>query len=1181
MRKSLLLSMLITMMACFGVQAQSWQYELKLTSTDASARKVMGMYNQVTTPVYTLDEATSTIRLTVFSTENVDKNFPSGFSNNSSAFPTFAIGELRLFDGEGKQVELTADMITTNALSLNEGSIDALVDNDPNTHFHSTYSKGEVPQAYHYIEIALTDAMSKFQLQYDTRYYYFFTDPTHIGITGGTEALPWKDEEFVIGEQVTSVDALQPNKLYVIRGNYFEFTRTDDERTLPSYGEAYYHSPIGAALTPSSASLMWLEDAGEGKYFMHWLKYNRYIKKSGEIEAGAYVEATTNPLEAAALEFAECDTTDGAFIITSENNYLGQRRFVKMSWVNKDNMAGETSTYHYAWNIYEASTNMSSIQPMLEATIAKGENFMAIQGVASEDDGEYEALSSAIAEAKAAIAGGEATADELLAMDATLNEFINAYRITYIYVLSDSIDAIVSNDELFCGSEGWVNGCYPEGWIETLTDAMDKGGMVADNPVNSANVEATIDMMCNTLDLFYAAEVKNVAQFPIHIEDEADGLTASAQVNNSWVWTSPVYYLAEETDILRMTVFKNSSGETESGTPFFCLGELYLFTAEGDTIELREDMLTTNSIQDGDGGGLAAIVDKDHGSYYHGCYNPNETSFAPEQGVYAYIEIALDEPVNAFFFKTISRSNTSDYYKHTPLDYALTAGTTIAYNDLFPDLYPVTQGEQITDASQVQAGELYLLYGNLEVVTNGSEGSGYYNGAWQNVGTANPGSASIVTFEDAGDGKLYMRNISNNAYLKTPAGWEGASVTHITAEAAPLSIMNSTNLEKSFKIYYEGVITDPSETAAGGYGSEAIFVMQAWAGNIGMFTITDWDSDDKDGESDWYIYKASVENYDKLNLEGAIASIESYGIEYENAGEAVGMLKAAAIEPIAKAYAKAVAVLESGDAAAMQSATTELQAVIQTVPSVETVELISGNDYIIRSSNKEFKQFHGEDCKLSMFVGPADGSGADASAANMVYFNYEYSINGMDSSIFHWTFTQDTIVNEGEEAWAKYTIKNVYYNEYIVPAFPNGKNITTSPFSSNDAAPLIYMRPGSQKIGDWTLVGVDAWHQPSSPSYCYFETRTGGGPYTTSGAAHYGRVATWSYSANTTQWQIVPVAVATSINDIVVDEPAGEVISTSYITPDGVTSNVPVKGVCIIRRVYANGVITTEKEFIK
>ncbi len=1175
MRKTLLLSML-TMMAFFGVQAQSWQYELKLTSTDASARKVMGMYNQVTTPVYTLDEATSTIRLTVFSTENVDRNFPSGFSNNSSAFPTFALGELRLFDGEGNKVEITADMITTNALALNEGSIDALVDNDQTTHFHSTYSKGEVPQAYHYLEIALTEPMSKFQLQYDTRYYYFYTDPTHIGITAGTEALPWKDEEFVLGEQVTSVEALQPNKLYVIRGNYFEFTRTDDERTLPSYGEAFYHSPIGAALTPSSASLMWLEDAGEGKYFMHWLKYDRYIKSIGEVEAGAYVEATANPLEAASLEFAKCDSTEGAFIITSGNNYLGQRRFVKMSWVNKDNMAGETSTYHYAWNIYEASTNTTSIQPMLEATIARGEEFMAIQGVASEDDGEYDALSSAIAEAKAAIAAGEASADELLAMDAALNEYINAYRITYIYVLSDSIEAIINNEDLFCGSEGWVKGCYPEGWIETLTNTMDEGGMVADNPVNSATVEAAISMMCNTLDLFYKAEVKNVDTFPIHIEDKKDGLTANDQVNNSWVWTSPVFYLSESTDVLRMTVFANSSGETESGTPFFCLGEMYLFTASGDTIELREDMITTNSLQVNDGGGIAAICDGDPATYYHGCYDPVDPSFAPEEGVYAYIEFALDEPVNAFYYKTVSRNNTSDYYKHTAMDYALTAGTTITPADITPDIYTVTRGEQLTDASQVKAGELYVLYGNLEVVNNGSEGSGYYNGAWQNVGRENLGSASIVTFEDAGDGKLRMRNISSNAYLKTPAGWEGASVTYLTDEAAPLSIMNSSNLENSFKIYYEGINTDPTED---GYGQEFIFVMQAWASNIGMFTIADWESDDTDGESDWYIYKASVEKYEELNLKGVIAAVESFGINYENVGDAVGMLKASAVEPIANAHAKAVAVLESEDAAAMASAASELQAVIQTIPSVETIELISGEDYVIRSANKEFKQFHGADCKLSMFVGPANGSGFDANAANMVYFNYEYSIDGMDSTVFHWTFTHDTIVNEGEETWAKYTIKNVLYDEYIVPAFPNGKNLTTSPFSSNDAAPLIYLRP--RAIGQFALVGVDAWAQPSYPSYCYFETRTGGGPYGTSGAAHYGRVATWSYSANTAQWQIIPVANTTSISDIVVDEPAGEVISTTYITPDGVTSNVPVKGVCIIRRVYANGVIKTEKSFIK
>ena len=148
-----------------------------------------------------------------------------------------------------------------------------------------------------------------------------------------------------------------------------------------------------------------------------------------------------------------------------------------------------------------------------------------------------------------------------------------------------------------------------------------------------------------------------------------------------------------------------------------------------------------------------------------------------------------------------------------------------------------------------------------------------------------------------------------------------------------------------------------------------------------------------------------------------------------------------------------------------------------------------------------------------------------------------------------------------------------------MPEGTNGKNLTTAKFSSSDAAPLIYLRP--RATGQFALVGVDSWHGGAKPNQAYFETRTGGGPYGTSGKAHYGRVATWSYSANTAQWQIIPVAKETSIGNLVVEEPAGEVVSTTYFTPDGVASNVPVKGVCVVRRVYANGVIKTEKMFVK
>ena len=386
--------------------------------------------------------------------------------------------------------------------------------------------------------------------------------------------------------------------------------------------------------------------------------------------------------------------------------------------------------------------------------------------------------------------------------------------------------------------------------------------------------------------------------------------------------------------------------------------------------------------------------------------------------------------------------------------------------------------------------------------------------------------------------------------------------------------MNSTNLANSFKVFYEGTVTDPEEET---YGQEQIFVMQGWGSKIGMYTISSWENDDKDGESDWYIYKATVENLEKLNLSGAISTFSAFGIDYSMVGDAVGMLKVADVAPIADAVAKAEAALNSGDEAACKTAADGLRALISTVPNIKTNELISGNDYVIRSANKEFIPYHG-DKKMAIFVNPANGSGAQPDA-NMLYFNYEYTLDGQDSTIFHFTFVQDTIYNEGEETWAKYTIKNVLYDEYIMPEGTNGKNLTTAKFSSSDAAPLIYLRP--RAAGQFALVGVDAWHGGAKPNYAYFETRTGGGPYGTSGEAHYGRVATWSYSANTAQWQIIPVATETSIGNLVIDEPAGEVVSETYYTADGVATNGPVKGVCIRKRIYANGVMETKKVFIK
>ena len=151
--------------------------------------------------------------------------------------------------------------------------------------------------------------------------------------------------------------------------------------------------------------------------------------------------------------------------------------------------------------------------------------------------------------------------------------------------------------------------------------------------------------------------------------------------------------------------------------------------------------------------------------------------------------------------------------------------------------------------------------------------------------------------------------------------------------------------------------------------------------------------------------------------------------------------------------------------------------------------------------------------------------------------------------------------------------------EYIVPEIGPGKNLVVGEFDPS-LAPRIYVVPG-EKPGLRRFVGAEAWRSNEN-IYSYFEVRTGGGGYGTGGEAHYGHVAQWYFLANTAQWKLIPVANTTSIDDLVVDEPMGdEVVSASYYTPAGIATGKPVKGVNIVKIVYANGVIETKKIFVK
>ena len=58
-------------------------------------------------------------------------------------------------------------MLSTNAQEKNEGPISGLVDNDPSTYFHSSYSQGVADP--HYFQIELKQGISKCQFYYQNR----------------------------------------------------------------------------------------------------------------------------------------------------------------------------------------------------------------------------------------------------------------------------------------------------------------------------------------------------------------------------------------------------------------------------------------------------------------------------------------------------------------------------------------------------------------------------------------------------------------------------------------------------------------------------------------------------------------------------------------------------------------------------------------------------------------------------------------------------------------------------------------------------------------------------------------------------------------------------------------------------------------------------------------------------
>ena len=1200
MRKNLLLTCLLTLVAAFGM-AQSATLPIVITKADGLPGKFAGANYGFTSKLYTLDEAVSTLRLTVVSTNTLEasENLSNGLSSGwGTGFPFIGLAELRVLDADGKSVAYTA---TSNAGSTNEGPIEninnglLITADGGQDYFHSTYAKGACPQAYHYVEMELSAPVKEFKLEWFTRFNYHQNMPTYVGITAGEEFLPFPEQSFTLGEQVTTVeDFAQEDALFVIESNSVEYTYPDNDRTEPTVG-GFYHSPYGAAKTASAASVVRFIPVADNTYKIMWVNTGQYISNS-EPETTSWLQQTPSMKDAGLFSFEACDSVTGDFYITMKNggyilaaDALGKMRIA----VNSDTL-DRISSRPQAFNftIHKANINGAAIASQLEELVVDAKAMLdVVGGLTKYDEGQYEAITAAIEAAEEAMANSSVAAGEVLSAKYTLETTLPAYAVLGINVYADSIDAIISAIEseelLLSQAPDWVEGSYPAGSDEILEMARDEALIVFDTYQTIEDVNAGIDAAIAAIDAFWASKIANVKTLPFRLGVTADGLPGELQSYGGWRWESPVYNLAGETDVLRFTIINTNNGACYSGTSYVfpTLAEFELYDAQGVKMELTEECFSSNSVVPAgvDGQGIAGLCDGNTGTYYHAAWSGQDSAYALNP-TYVYIEVALPEPISTFKYVQYGRSNGVN----TPTDFIISAGEEVNPDDVALEYgYSVELGAQITDPAQLVDGEFYAIQGLYScdpVNCFGSEPEKphFFSGSTVYGNTLAAPAVFQITKTGDEDGSFHIRSIKDgNYWVRTTdsRGWGDASTTDNAAEAAKVLITPRGNdgLPGSLVLYE---VDDTMHRDVDGTDTATPYlIFQDWGSNLASFSVPSLDANDADGEGEWYIYKVNMDAPHCYWLSELMPKADKY--KNLQVGTDPGYYTQESIGAFAASYAQAKEAMEKNDDAVAKSVIEPLTTALNNISNAETNPVTAGK-YVFETAYATFKENLGVSKALYSFQNNAPGNQYIGQYPNKMYwgtydvatpddihenFHFELIPASQDSIIAVWRASN--LISETDSINA-FWIKSVSNGCYLVGAEDYSRPIG---LSTEKLTPWIIRSQGEYAFDIFS---------PCGTSYLGYRSLHLGGHG--GGTGEKGDVVTWTGGDGASKFYLRKVGVETSIGGNVVingNEQGDEVVSVSYYTVGGAAVSTPVKGVNIVKKIYKNGAVETTKMLVK
>ncbi len=693
--------------------------------------------------------------------------------------------------------------------------------------------------------------------------------------------------------------------------------------------------------------------------------------------------------------------------------------------------------------------------------------------------------------------------------------------------------------------------------------------------------------------------------FPEIVSDIPADNFPYADLPNNAVWKKNIV-LAQAAKGIRLTFLDRHIGSAgDAGNfPMIAIGELKVYDANGDEVTMAAENFKANytETQEGFESTVARLCDGNFAAqgYYHSPWSGAE----PQE--YIYIDITFPAAMDNFTFEVYSRDKTTSQGKVSlfPKKVAITA-VGEGYDPLLfaENPYKVSVGEKVASVDEITAEGLYVIKGLLNTVpvykevTKGEgteavkaielvepEGTAkFYHGTDRfHANAAAVRAQGVYRFVPNGDGTFKALSLGLAKYWPstTETGYVDDKTTYEAEKAAKLNIVASNNVEGAFLMYekIEGLTTqadsidtdeDGTVDAAGEIFQTPYVMFMDWADRLATRPVTDpqpvetsaeladnWGDAQcfakENGETEWEIYKVTMENPDFFWLTNLTGAFEQLGLnvgtnpgEVSNLGNLEGVLLEAQQVVADSAYDKAAA------------AAAALAKEIAAVNTLEKNPMAPGIYQVVSSVNFATTK--------ALYATVTEDQTQTFGWKTLEQDNIQFYFDFQKSEYAEDYVAGGTVAEEYKDLI--YTIKAIATYDGATPYYIGEAGAQSTPielFSDMGSDYLVLNATGS--AFSFRLAGQGAGMSIHANGH-------GGG------SGQSGNIVYWDSAAGASQWYLRKVDYETSIDDFVVE--GTEAVAVSYFTPAGAAVPAPVKGINIVVTVYANGVVETKKVLVK